>query len=97
MFGSVYTGDLELSSAAFSCCHCYTVIEATVDQYAMSGFWPGNEGQKVPTYFVHTDYLLYWYYNKHETLGTSEENFLEISRHIARSENRICLMISIYI
>lgn len=92
----VYSGDLELSTAAFSCSDCHTVIEANAEQYVTSGLWPANPGQKVPTYFVHTDYLRYWYFNKHETPGTSELKFLEISRHIARSENRVRSMISIY-
>ncbi len=87
-------GRFDLSSAKFKCSTCFHIREATIEEYIISGFWPGNPiGDS--SYFFDASVLEQWYLEKHNTPGTSELKFVNNLEITSKNNGRVNMSLAL--
>ena len=84
----VVIGRFDLYSTTFTCGSCEKSKNANIQQYLISGFWPGFPSSEC-SYLFCTGVLNLWHRLKNNTPGTSLMKYVETLKAISKLHGRV--------
>lgn len=84
----VFIGRFDMKASAFKCASCGFYREAEIEEYIVSGYWPGIVDPR-GSYFISEEQLLTWYHLQHKSPGVSRNKYLETLESISAENNRV--------
>ena len=87
-FHLFFSGRFDCYSAVFHCCKCKCSRVPTVEEYIVSGYWPGSASNE--NYFFEEQSLLFNYHLRHKSPGLSMQKVVETLEKMSSHDNRVC-------
>lgn len=84
------SGRFDIKSSAFHCTTCRATFEVRTEDYIVSGFWPGTADGNI-SYLICQELLAIWYHLQHQSLGISQNKFIQTMEEISEEADRVRL------